>query len=268
MEVNKSDLLALFRTLDTLKPYLEEIVIVGGWVPFLYRKYGEIPARHPSVRTMDIDIAVPRQVPDNGRPTVDNLLSKAGYTAKVLGPANHPVVKYELASPVTEIEFITPEIGRPGEPSIVVQNGLRAQSLRYVQIVLENTRQIRINDSIAGININSFIRVPSPAAFVFQKALTLPLRRLKAAKDLYYIFNLLDSTTEMQDLIPAEIRLLQAQYASKWLSSAIRSLDHYFPESGGVGPALVATQYTGAMNIEVFRNYTQRIFRDFVERLK
>ena len=54
MEVNESDLLSLFRTLDTLKPYLGEIVIVGGWVPFLYRKYGEIPARHPSVRTMDI----------------------------------------------------------------------------------------------------------------------------------------------------------------------------------------------------------------------
>jgi hypothetical protein len=268
VEVSESDLLSLFKTLDTLKPYLDEIVIVGGWVPFLYRKYGEIPARHPSVRTTDIDIAVPRQVPDKGRPTVDNLLSRAGYTAQVFGSDSPPIVKYELATPATEIEFITPEIGRPGKPAIFVQLGLTAQALRYVQILLENTRQIAINDSISGVDVSSLIRVPSPAAFIFQKALTLPQRRSKAAKDLYYIFDLLDSTTEMQYLIPAEIRLLQTQYASKWFRSAIRNLDRYFPRSGGEGPALVATQYTGAMNTETFRNYTQRIFRDLVERLK
>ena len=267
MEVSESELLSLLRTLDTLKPYHEEIVVVGGWVPFIYRKYGNMPARHPSVRTTDIDIAVPLQVPDKGRPTVDNLLSKAGYKAQIFGSYGS-VVKYVLATPPTEIEFITPEIGKAGEPSIVVQSGLRAQALRYVQILLENTRQIAINDSISGVNVSSLIRVPSPAAFIFQKALSLPQRRLKAAKDLYYIFDLLDSTTEMQSLIPAEIRLLQAQYASKWFRSAIRNLESYFPESGGKGPALVATQYTGAMNIEVFRNYTQRIFRDLIERLK
>ena len=242
-------------------------MIVGGWVPFLYRKYGNMPARHPSIRTTDIDIAVPRHIPGKGRPTVDNLLLEAGYTAQVLGSYGS-AVKYELATPPTEIEFITAEIGKAGEPSIVVQSGLRAQALRYVQILLENSRQIAINDSISGVNVSSLIRVPSPAAFIFQKALTLPQRHLKEAKDLYYIFDLLDSNTEMQSLIPAEIRLLQAQYTSKWFHSAIRNLGRYFPESGGEGPVLVATQYTGTMNIEVFRNYTQRIFRDFVERLK
>jgi hypothetical protein len=183
MEVSESDLLSLFTTLDTLKPYLEEIVIVGGWVPFLYRRYGNMPARHPSVRTTDIDIAVPLQVPDKDRPTVDNLLSEAGYIAQIFGSYGG-TVKYQLATPPTEIEFITPEIGRPGEPSILVQNGLRAQALRYVEILLENTRQIALNDSISGVNVSSLIRVPSPAAFIFQKALALPQRRSKAAKDL------------------------------------------------------------------------------------
>jgi hypothetical protein len=267
MEVRDAELLILLRTLDTLKPYLDDIVVVGGWVPFLYRKYGNMPARHPSVRTTDIDIAVPRNVPDKGRPTIDNLLLKAGYTVQIFG-SQGGAVKYEMAAPPTEIEFITPEIGKPGEPSIVVQSGLRAQALRYVQILIENTRQIAVNDSISGVNISSLIKVPSPAAFIFQKALSLPQRRLKAAKDLYYIFDLLDSTTETQILIPQEIGLLQAQYASKWFRDAIRNLDKYFPESGGQGPAMLASQYTGAMNTDTFRNYVRRIFRDLIERLK
>ena len=267
MEVSESELLSLLRTLDTLKPYLEDIVIAGGWVPFLYRKYGNVPARHPSVRTTDIDIAVPRQVSVKGRTTVDTLLLEAGYTVQIFGSYGG-MVKYVLATPPTEIEFMTPETGRAGKPSIVVQNGLRAQALRYVEILLENTRQIAINEHIKGLHVATRVKLPSPAAYIFQKSLTLPLRTSKAAKDLYYIFDLLDSSTEMQSLIPAEIRLLQAQYASSWFHSAIRNLERYFPESGGEGTALVATQYTGPMNIETFRNYTQRIFRDLIERLK
>jgi len=121
MEVTETDLLSLLRTLDTLKLYLEEIVIVGGWVPFLYRKYGDLPARHPSVRTTDIDIAIPRQVTAKGRPTVDNLLSKAGYTAQIFG-AYGSAVKYVLATPPTEIEFITPEIGKPGDHQLLYKS--------------------------------------------------------------------------------------------------------------------------------------------------
>jgi hypothetical protein len=267
VEVTDAELLTLLRTLDTLKPYLDDIVIVGGWVPFLYRKYGNMPARHPSVRTTDVDIAVPRSVPDKGRPTIDSLLANAGYTVQILGSYG-AVVKYELATPPTEIEFITPEIGKPGEPSVVVQSGLRAQALRYVQILLENTAQIQIINSISDMNVNSLIRVPSPAAFIFQKTLALPQRSLKRAKDLYYIFDLLDSSAETQRIIPAELSLLQAQYASKWFHNAIRNLERYFPESGGEGPALVASQYTGDMNAATFRNYTQRVFRDLIEGLK
>lgn len=69
MEVSETDLLSLLRTMDVLKTYLREIVIVGGWVPFLYRRYGHIPSRHPSVRTMDIDVAVPGRLEELGRPT-------------------------------------------------------------------------------------------------------------------------------------------------------------------------------------------------------
>jgi hypothetical protein len=39
-------------------------------------------------------------------------------------------VKYELMPPVTEIEFLTPEVGRPIKSAITVQRGLTAQALR------------------------------------------------------------------------------------------------------------------------------------------
>jgi hypothetical protein len=178
---------------------------------------------------MDIDVAVPRHVEKRGRPIIDELLSSAGYEARIYG-SDVPVVKYELTSPVTEIEFLTPEIGRPGKAALAVQHGLTAQPLRYLQILLENTKKIEINDTIYGSDISLVVRVPSPGAFIYQKGLTLSRKHSKVSKDLYYIFNLLDSSRELRDSIPAEINSLQSQYAARWFRSFIRNLNKYFPE--------------------------------------
>lgn len=267
MEASKADLLSLLKAIEVLAPYLDEIVIVGGWVPFLYRRYGQMPSRHPSLRTMDIDVVVPRHVEERGRPTINELLSSAGYEARVYG-SDVPVVKYELTSPVTEIEFLMPQVGRPSKAALAVQHGLTAQALRYLQILLENTKKIEINDTIYGSDISLVVRVPSPGAFIYQKGLTLSRRHSKVSKDLYYIFNLLDSSRELRDSIPVEINSLQSQYAARWFRSFIRNLNKYFPESGAEGPALVATQYSGPMPAETFRNYAYRTFRDFIQALR
>ena len=271
MEASKADLLSLLKAVDVLAPYLDEIVIVGGWVPFLYHEYGQTPSPHPLLRTMDIDVVVPRHVEERGRPTIDELLSNAGYTASISG-SDVSVVKYELPSPITEIEFLTPEIGRPGKAVLAVQHGLRAQALRYLQILLENTRKIRINTTINDSNINLVVTVPSPGAFIYQKGLTLsPNSRrtpAKIDKDLYYIFSLVDSSKELRDSIPAEISSLRSRYAAKWFLTFIKNLDAYFPESGGDGSARVARLYTGDIPAETFRNYAHRTFRDFIQALQ
>lgn len=266
MEVSETDLLSLLKTIEVLKPYLEEIVIVGGWVPFLYRAYGQMPFRHPSVRTMDIDVAVPRRLKERERPTIDELLSSAGY--KVVHGLDASIVKYELLSPVAEIEFLTPEVGRPGGATITVQRGLNAQALRYLQILLENTKEIEINDTVSGLGFSLVVKVPSPGAFVYQKGLTLSRRHSKASKDLYYIFDLLDSSTEVWDLILAEIRSLRSRYGGRWFRGFIGNLSKYFPESGAEGPALVTMQYSGPMRRDTFQNYAHRTFRNFIQVLQ
>jgi hypothetical protein len=270
VEANKTDLLSLLKAIKVLAPYLDEIVIVGGWVPFLYNRYGQMPSPHPLLRTMDIDVVVPRHLEECGRLTIDELLLRAGYEAHIYG-SDVPVVKYELASPVTEIEFLTPEIGKPGKAALTVQRGLTAQALRYLQILLENTKKIEINDTIDGSDISLVVTVPSPGAFIYQKGLTLSSssRRpsTKVSKDLYYIFSFVDSSKELRDSIPAAINSLRSRYVARWFRSFIKNLNDYFPESGGEGPALVATQYSGHMPPETFRKYAHRTFRDFIQAL-
>lgn len=268
MEVSETDLLALLRTIDILKPYLGEIVIVGGWVPFIYRRYGSMPTRHPAVRTTDIDIAVPRKLAAGKRQTINDLLRKAGYQVRMYG-SDTSVMKYEMNSPATEIEFLTPEAGGRGEKTISVQRDLSAQALRYLQILLEHTKNIDIDDTVSGYDVRLVARVPSPGAFVYQKGLTLDRRRSRSgtAKDLYYIFDVLDSSAQLRDSIPADIASVASHYAAGWFRAFMRNIRRYFPESGGEGIALIATQYTGSIPADAFRNYVQGVFSEFIRAL-
>lgn len=69
----------LFKVLDDLSEYLSYLVLVGGWVPHLYRKYlWQIESRLPH-STVDIDIGVippSKEYPDT---TVYSKFHKLGY---------------------------------------------------------------------------------------------------------------------------------------------------------------------------------------------
>jgi hypothetical protein len=69
----------LFKVLDDLSEYLSYLVLVGGWVSHLYRKYlWQIESRLPH-STVDIDIGVippSKEYPDT---TVYSKFHKLGY---------------------------------------------------------------------------------------------------------------------------------------------------------------------------------------------
>lgn len=48
----------LFQVLSDLKEYLENLTLVGGWVPYIYAKYLWKEIKVMPVGTVDIDIGV------------------------------------------------------------------------------------------------------------------------------------------------------------------------------------------------------------------
>lgn len=261
-------LASLLTTLRALEPYLDDVVVVGGWVPTLYRRYGGVPARHPALLTRDIDVAVPATLPRRGRPSVDQLLCRAGYEPRVLGSEMGAVTKYELQSPTTEVEFLVPEVGPPGPPSRAVQEGLTAQALRYLSVLLENTQRVQVRDSLEGLNVELTVCVPSPAAFVYQKGLTLQYRRGRVAKDLYYIFDFLDSHDDLRTSILTGIAELRSSCPDPWFGTFVRNLERYFEEERAEGSFLVGSQYAGSMEKATLRLYARRVFTEFLRDLR
>lgn len=268
-----------FRTLEILSDYLNDIVIAGGWAPFIYYHYLLNKKEIEPLRTKDIDIVVPEKLAKRKNRSVDEVLIEAGFESKYKSRHTPPVVSYEgnIEGIDVEIEFITHLRGSGRDHVIKVQENLHAQALRYMIILIDNSIKVGIDELKMENGGILKVRVPSPGAFIFQKGLIFVRRTRpeKSAKDLYYIFDILSNCQELSELrenIIEDIQKFKRKYHSRWLSRFVSNFKRYFSDASSRGVSLVLSQRPeGAfpdMNEEQFKQYVLSIFKEFISQIE
>ncbi len=258
--------------LEVLQPYLDDMVVAGGWVPYLYAAHEEPPQDAVALKTRDLDLAVPREIPERAH-TIDQLLAEAGFACERRSLDTPPVTQYVATheGDEVEIEFIT--MARGAEPGVrTVQSGLTAQELRYVDLLLEHKWALPL-DSLSGGELEGRVWVPTPAAFIVQKALTYKKRTdpLKKEKDLYYIFYVLDAFRGWHPSIGEGLKAL-AVARRAWFRRALQDLEAAFetPDSSGVDALLnqrPGTAYSG-LGDDQFRQYAWSVMQVLLEMMR
>ena len=263
----------LARGLATIGPYLDVVVVAGGWVPHIYELLYDASTAGRAPRTRDIDLAVPRSVPAR-RQSIDELLKEAGFRCEFHSLDSPPVTKYVATHEVDddmEIEFITDAPGA-SEAAIMVQPDLTAQELHYVGLLLESPWSVDLAVLTDG-EVELTILVPRPGAFVFHKSLVFKNRRdrLKAEKDLYYVFFVLDAFPKWRDVIAVELKHL-AEQKSAWFKKSIGSLNAIFdgPESVGVAALLNQKPRTDfpRLSDQQFRQYAFSVMSKLIDTME
>ena len=91
-----SDLPAFARLVTALDPWLDRIVIIGGWAHRLYRLHPRAQALdYAPLTTLDTDIAVPSVLPVRERDIRDHLRA-AGFVEEFFGDDQAPATHYRL----------------------------------------------------------------------------------------------------------------------------------------------------------------------------
>ena len=101
------------RLVAALEPWLDQVVIVGGWAHQLYRLHPnaqELP--YPPLTTLDTDVAVPERLPVGEQDIRARLLAH-GFTEEFLGHDHPPATHYHLGGEASGfyVEFLTPLVG-------------------------------------------------------------------------------------------------------------------------------------------------------------
>ncbi len=213
------------RVLKALEPRLGELVVIGGWAWYLYRKYLTASPGLPGEFTLDVDVALPRRLPA-GR-GLDQLLEDAAFEEEMSGDDSPPVTRYAWPSrkePEAIIDFLTPARGA-GTETTLKTGGVIAQQLRTLDVLLEDPLVLEINEKSGADAFLGPVRVPRVGAFLLQKAQTLASRRRsKRDKDLFYIFDLADDSRGLGKTIENDSEHLRLKLGSSTLRDAAATL--------------------------------------------
>jgi hypothetical protein len=278
-----------FRKLvQTLNPYLGELVCIGGCANALYRHHPLAAKDGPAyLGTMDVDWAVcpPLQVKAESK-LVAALMSGSGFKEEMLGGKAEPVVKYvDRSDPAfagAEVEFLCPLSGARGTrkralASTPVQAGLRAQPLRYLDLLLHEPWAVRLSD-VPGFEdlIDVQVRVPNPAAYFVQKVLIRSQGRERALmeKDCYYLYEVSvlfrNASAELKRAFES-MRSSSPAWA-KWLTRFQGDAAALFDSAAAEGPTTAVRVYrdtfaggkaSGAVTPEMVCRSVQKILRLF-----
>lgn len=243
-ETNPSEKL-LFKVIDDLREFMPHLVLVGGWVPYLYTQYtwqqefngkslgvGSLqPTTVITTTDMDFGVALGSYT---GSESIADHVRKLGYGERHLSMDRPtpfvPIVKGKDGYENAPVEFITvlnpPEFVR--------------EKLVGKEIVLNTVQDFEILlESPATFTLDSHkVQIPAAATFVFHKLLTFVLRdnEDKKRKDLYYVYYMLRFCPDKVALVNDVKNLIKGRKEGK---KVLKNIKSFFAHKDDKGPVAI-----------------------------
>lgn len=254
-----------FKVIDDLEEYLPYLVLVGGWVPYLYVKYLWKNIIVYPVTTSDIDFGV-------GEINRDITISESIYSkiSKMRYKERHlrmdrmfPIVPILEDSSKTSriiIEFITtPDVNQSYIERLVGRQIL-VNRIDKFDIPLKDSIQISITNRDGGRSYH--IYVPPPHIFLFHKALVFVEREneAKKSKDLYYVYYILRFHPEKKVLFD-ELKKMQSHEEKRLVAANLKKFFSHLTSEGCImveqenGPDV----YIDDVRKDAFERFTELI---------
>jgi hypothetical protein len=262
---------ALHRILQELDAYLPDLLIIGGWVPYLYKWYGtSVPWQSSLSFTSEVDVLAPNRLTRNERPLLREILDAAHFR-----PAQSPEMSAIWEGDVERgerIEFFVvrngPLIKADAPTPIADQQMIGAIPLDTLDLLQRNAAVLAVPTTLPNGDVRTVqVRVPQLGAYALNKCQTFN-RRLSSAttegaqkrvKDLLYLRDLMAAGNEVVKRIRHDIaNYLPAEQHE--VDSAINALHlilrppkvalftevgHILAERDGINPAAARADVQG-----------------------
>lgn len=221
----------LIEVMQILGEYREQIVLVGGWVPFFLFGSGH-------VGSMDIDIALNREsITDDVYRTIRENLEARGYRQGKQPFIFLKDVNIDEGDPITvEIDFLAGEYGgtRKAHRHQKIQDDLLARKTRGCDLALQYNTTIAVEGKMPDGSSNRVeVRVSNLVPFIVMKGMALYDRyEEKDAWDIYFCIKHFSGDVEKlaEQFGPVLTDKIVQEGLAK-IRSKFRSLDDMGPSS-------------------------------------
>jgi hypothetical protein len=275
----------LGRVLVASEPYAQDLIVIGGMVPLIYRRasgFGRTAFDPPG--TTEVDVSVPPRLAVRDRPMLELLedadlmvIETPGYRGKPGAQRFQDASKGKDRRLPNYVEFLAPLRGRGEKTLLEAQPGFRVEALRYLDLLAFEPIVLDVAAipelCVAG---PCPLRVPQPVLYVAQKVLSRSSGRLsnprKATKDLAYVFDVAVLSRPQWALQEALLARATAESPDwrGWLARAGRELHELFGSSTADGTVDAARILRDLMGVRapseeeiarVVRRFAEEVFR-------
>lgn len=223
----------LIKVINDLSDFLPYLVLVGGWVPYIYAKYIWKNVPNMAITTGDIDFGVGSQ-DFKGKDTISSRVQRLGYGERHVSMDRPfpfvPIVKDTAGDAKAEVEFITdPKVPRDVVNKIM-GTAIKINEIKHFSLLL---------GSVVTVNMDGRdIQIPTEAMFTFHKLLTFINRQNmeKLRKDLYYVYYMLRFSPQKAQLADDVAALIKKLKEGKKVK---QNLIEYFSNVDSKGPLYV-----------------------------
>lgn len=247
----------LKKVVHDLEPYLPQLILVGGWAPYLYAHYLWKQPEHQPLKTMDIDFGVLKGAQKYNE-TIAQRVRKQNYGEHHLnmGKLNPFVPIVQIDGLKADVEFISPM-----NDAIEVQKWMVGQEIKVNEIIHFD---VLLQDPISIMLDGLSLQVAAPSRFVFHKLLTFTQRMgdFKREKDLYYAFFVLLFHPEAFQLVKEVQKMIHTHSCGLEVEKNIKL---YFEDPHDKGPAIVSKLCSGTFIERSFQDVKQTSFEKFSE---
>ena len=246
----------LIELIQILGEYRDQMVLVGGWVPFFL--FGSA-----HIGSTDIDIALDKdEITEDVYSTIRQCLQSRGYKEGAQPYTFLREVKVDDAdSVIVKVDFLTGEYGGTGRNRRhqVVQPDLKARKARGCELALRYNARISVEGRMPDgtrntVNLNLSDALP----FIVMKGMVLYDRmKEKDAWDIYFCIK------SFKEGIPALAEAFRPLLDNRLVMEGLSKIRSKFTEVGSYGPASVA-----AFDEVADRDARDQIRRDAYEQVK
>jgi hypothetical protein len=244
-----------------LKDYLPQIVIVGGWCPYLYarhlwkRKIPNIPT------TLDIDVGVLETGSKHFETTVYEKLKSSGLALERLCAEEETPMEFIYKTKAVElkIDFITSFETSDDTLNRFLGSQLACNRIEAFELLLQKTLTVPIKIKMQTLSL----RIPTPEIFLYHKGITFVMRsaEFKRDKDLFYVYFILKFHPDRRKLLETLTGFKKDDY----FHAFSQNLREYLSETASSGYVILRSFLRSWMEESTINQEIRNTFSDILE---
>jgi len=229
----------LLEIMTLLKGYKDNIVLVGGWVPYFLLQKFQKDKEFKHIGSVDIDLVIdPDLIKSGVYETIVKIIESNGYKQRKDYNGNLIEFSFErdIGDKTINVDFLSTNYPQKTKKRHrIVQPDLRARTLKGAKIVLKHNFEEEIEGNLPnGAHVRVKLRIADVVGCLTTKALALGGR--SEAKDNYDIYTIISYYKDGEKSCTEEIKSF---LSDKDIKDSLDDIKKNFEKERSLGPILV-----------------------------